>query len=133
MRPKLKNEIILVFACAAVLFVAGTLKSREDYMKSLPVYKHFKCLLCHTSARPTSAELNVFGADFKANGHYWNGTLARKDSDGDGYTNGIEIGDEQGDGEADIGFERSNPGDRANTPNSIDRGTWGLLKSLFED
>jgi hypothetical protein len=39
---------------------------------------------------------------------------------------------QNGDGVADIGFERSNPGDRLNTPNSIDKGTWGILKSLFE-
>ncbi|MDD4857577.1 MAG: hypothetical protein PHD74_05650 [Candidatus Krumholzibacteria bacterium] len=134
MRPKLRREIILVFACAAVLFTAGTLKSREDYMTSLPVYKHFKCLLCHASARPTSSsDLNVFGAAYRANGHSWDAAIAIADSDGDGYANGIELGDENGDGTAEIGFERSNPGDRSNTPNSVDLGTWGLLKSLFED
>jgi hypothetical protein len=133
-RLKLKSQAILILACAAVLCIAGTLKSREDYMLSLPVYKHYKCLLCHTVARPTSAtELNVFGLDFKSNGHTWNEAIADKDSDGDGFPNGIELGDENGDGIPDVGFERSNPGDRMNTPNSIDQGTWGLLKSLFED
>jgi hypothetical protein len=70
--------------------------------------------------------------DFKENGFTWDAALSAQDSDGDGFLNGIELGDENGDGVADIGFERSNPGDRLNTPNSIDKGTWGILKSLFE-
>jgi len=133
-RPKLTSRTILILTCVMVLSVAGTLKSRDLYMHSLPVYKHYKCTLCHTSGTPTSSsDLNSFGADFKTNGFIWNNALAIKDSDGDGFLNGIELGDDLGDGTPDIGFERSNPGDRFNTPNSIDRSTWGILKSLFED
>ena len=134
MRPKLTSKGILILVCVTVLFVAGTLKSRETYMRSLPVYKHYKCTLCHTSGAPTSSnDLNSFGADFRTNGYTWDNALAIRDSDGDGFLNGVELGDDGGDGAADIGFERSNPGDRFNTPNSIDRSTWGILKSLFED
>ena len=133
MRPKLKLNGIIVLVCAAVLFAGGTIKSREDYMRSLPVYRHYKCLLCHKSAAPVSADLNSFGSDFKKNSSFWNNALALKDSDGDGYPNGEELGDGNGDGDADVGFERSNPGDPMNVPNSIDRGTWGILKSLFEE
>ena len=133
-RPKLTLKVTLVILCATILSLAGTLKSRDDYMRSLPVYKHYKCKLCHESAAPTSSsDLNEFGIDFKNNGYSWDEALAAMDSDGDGFRNGIELGDETGDGVADIGFERSNPGDPLNTPNSIDRGTWGVLKSLFED
>ena len=133
MRPKLRLNTIIVLVCAAVIFAAGTIKSREDLMRSLPVYRHYKCLLCHKSSAPVSADLNNFGSDFKKNGYSWNNALALKDSDGDGYPNGAEIGDENGDGSADVGFEYSNPGDPMNVPNSIDRGTWGILKSLFEE
>ncbi len=134
MRPVLKRSVIIVLFFAAMLFIAGTLKSREEYMRSLPVYRHYKCLLCHKSAAPTSSgDLNSFGSDFRKNGYAWNNALAVKDSDGDGYPNGHEIGDENGDGTAEVGFEYSNPGDPMNIPNSIDRGTWGILKSLFEE
>ena len=133
MRPKLKLNVIVILVLAAVICVAGTLKSREEYMRSLPVFRHYRCLLCHKSAAPVSADLNSFGSDFKKNGYSWNNALALKDSDGDGYPNGDEIGDGDGDGTADVGFEYSNPGDPMNVPNSIDRGTWGILKSLFEE
>ena len=133
MRPKLKLNVIVILVLAAVICVAGTLKSREEYMRSLPVFRHYRCLLCHKSSVPVSADLNSFGSDFKKNGYSWNNALALKDSDGDGYPNGDEIGDGDGDGTADVGFEYSNPGDPMNVPNSIDRGTWGILKSLFEE
>lgn len=133
MRPKLKLNVIVILVLAAVLSAAGTLVSREEFMRSLPVYRHYRCLLCHKSSAPVSADLNSFGIDFKKNGYSWNNALAVKDSDGDGYPNGDELGDENGDGDAEVGFEYSNPGDPMNMPNSIDRGTWGILKSLFED
>lgn len=133
MRPKLKRNVIVILFLAAVISAAGTIKSNENYMRSLPVYRRYKCLICHKSSAPVSADLNGFGSDFKRNGYTWNSALAVKDSDGDGYPNGDEIGDGDGDGIADVGFEYSNPGDRMNVPNSIDRGTWGILKSLFEE
>jgi len=124
----------MVLSLAGMFFVAGTLMGREDYMRSLPVYRHYKCLLCHRSAAPVSGQdLNPFGVDFRKNGYVWNATLAVKDSDSDGYPNGDEIGDVEGDGIPEVGFESSNPGDPMNIPNSIDRGTWGILKSLFEE
>jgi hypothetical protein len=132
-RPKLKRNVIVILFLAAVISAAGTLKSNENYMRSLPVYRRYKCLICHKSSAPVSSDLNGFGSDFKKNGYEWNSALALKDSDGDGYPNGDELGDGDGNGVPDVGFEYSNPGDRMNVPNSIDRGTWGILKSLFEE
>ena len=133
MRPKLKLNAIVVVVIAAVISIAGELKSNEEYMRSLPVYRRYRCLLCHKTSAPVSADLNAFGSEFKKNGYTWNSALAVKDSDGDGYPNGDELGDGDGDGTADVGFEYSNPGDAMNVPNSIDRGTWSILKSLFEE
>ena len=36
---------------------------------------------------------NVFGIDFLAQGHVWTQELCRMDSDGDGRSNGVELGD----------------------------------------
>eukprot|EP00741_Cyanophora_paradoxa_P017188 tig00020960_g16600.t1 len=36
---------------------------------------------------------NVFGEDFARAGHKWTKELCEKDSDGDGYSNGWELGD----------------------------------------
>lgn len=45
------------------------------------------------SAPNKGASINVFGQDFKANGFQWTETLCRMDSDGDGRSNGRELGD----------------------------------------
>jgi dopamine beta-monooxygenase len=36
---------------------------------------------------------NAFGLDFAAAGHAWTRALCEKDSDGDGFSNGVELGD----------------------------------------
>ena len=130
LRRKWIIATILFFACA----FAGTLKSREEYMQKLPLYQKFRCTICHLSMEPNSgSDLNNFGRDFKANSNLWNEKLARMDSDRDGFTNGIELGDENGDGIAEATAERSNPGDRLNTPSSVNEHTWSVIKSLFTD
>jgi len=81
----------------------------------------------------TNAPLNPFGVDFHANGDKWDNTLALKDSDGDSFTNGFELGDDDGDGTPDISRERSNPGNRDDTPSSVNEDSWGIIKKLFTD
>ncbi len=135
MRPKLKIKSIFMVMLVVAVLAAGALMSTENYMRVLPMSKRYQCANCHISASPTIASytLNPFGADFKSNSEKWDAALAAKDSDGDGYSNGVELGDANGDGIAETVFERSNPGDRYNTPNSVSRQTWGVIKSLFED
>ncbi|XP_062590083.1 temptin-like [Saccostrea cucullata] len=47
----------------------------------------------HYSPFTHTAEKNPFALDFKAAGHTWTRALCMKDSDGDGKTNGEELGD----------------------------------------
>ena len=129
----LKRRVILILLVLAAVLVSRAPKSREDYMQKLPVYKRYQCLICHTSEDPSSFDVNDFGVDFRDNGYIWDKRLAEMDSDNDDYLNGIELGDENGDGEPEILIERSNPGDPLNNPSSIDRDTWGIIKSLFKD
>lgn len=135
MRPKLRIKYFFIVMLVLGVTAAGSLMSTENYMRVLPMSKRYQCANCHISANPTiiSYTLNSFGADFQSNGNKWDATLAAMDSDGDGYSNGVEVGDDNGDGTPEAAFERSNPGDRNNTPNSVSRQTWGLIKSLFED
>ncbi|HER44503.1 MAG TPA: hypothetical protein ENO08_08600 [Candidatus Eisenbacteria bacterium] len=127
---------MLLIVLLAVL-VSGALKSREDYMQRLPVYKRYMCALCHSvdefDTQPSGSNVNDFGRDFARGGYVWDAALAAMDSDGDDYPNGIELGDEDGDGEPETLIERSNPGDRLNNPSSIDKDTWGIIKNLFKD
>lgn len=134
MRPKLKRSCVIMFIICLAVLLSGVLKGREDYMQSLPVYRLYRCTLCHHSATPTSSgDLNKFGMDFRTNDFAWDKTLADMDSDGDQYKNGLELGDEDGDGEPEVLIERSNPGDPLNNPTSVDRKTWGIIKNLFAD
>ncbi len=131
----LKWRSLAVVLVCAIAFGAGALSSSEDFMKKLPNYTRFRCAICHTTAEPVTgnAGLNSFGTAFHANGDKWDPSLADKDSDGDGYKNGLELGDEEGDGTASVPEERSNPGDALDQPSSIDPKTWSIIKRLFTD
>ena len=110
----------------------------ETDMAVLPLYEPFRCLTCHVSESPTSGDtaLNVFGLDFLDNGRVWDLQLANSDSDGDGCTNGIEIGDSDGDGQLDGNVEEQegNPGvdDNCGSGSQIDERKWGALKAMFD-
>ncbi|MBN1163929.1 MAG: hypothetical protein JXB45_05080 [Candidatus Krumholzibacteriota bacterium] len=135
MRLMLRYRGLSLFIICTIAFIAGALSSSEDFMKKLPNYDKFKCAICHTVPDPAtgSAELNPFGTAFHENGDKWDATLATKDSDNDSYSNGREIGDDNGDGTPDISQERSNPGNPLDMPSSIDNETWGIIKNLFHD
>eukprot|EP00759_Apiculatamorpha_spiralis_P048421 PhF_6_TR43632/c2_g1_i1/m.67037 len=47
----------------------------------------------HVSASATSTGRNRFGQDFQSAGFTWSVSLCQKDSDGDGFSNGAELGD----------------------------------------
>ncbi|MBN2071980.1 MAG: hypothetical protein JW814_11030 [Candidatus Krumholzibacteriota bacterium] len=135
MRPIPSWRGLSVLGMSILALGAGKISGTEDSMKKLPNHSRYRCAICHVSAEPRqgSSELNLFGVDFLARGGVWSAVLAGEDSDKDTYTNGFEIGDDNGDGVAEIEPERSNPGDIKEIPSSIDPKTWGLIKSLFDD
>ena len=47
---------------------------------------------------------------------FWSSVLAVKDSDGDGASNGAELGDPDGDGKPTVGAELTNPGNSKSKP-----------------
>ncbi len=135
MNPELKRRGLIVLVLCIAAFASGALLSSETLMSKLPVYERYRCALCHTVSEPVTgnAPLNVFGIDFHANGDKWDNALAMKDSDLDGFTNGFELGDGEGDGIPDISMERSNPGNAYDKPSSVDEESWGIIKKLFTD
>jgi len=69
-----------------------------SYRFTVPNGDQFSCTLCHLTNPPGFPfDLNAFGTDvrvsFSSGGGapQWNSDLAKKDSDGDGYTNGEEL------------------------------------------
>ena len=81
----------------------------------------YNCALCHLNPRGTGP-LNEFGNDVNsrvAKGSrlvFWSEELARLDSDGDGFTNGEELNDPDGDGIASNDDPVTHPGDADSKP-----------------
>lgn len=82
----------------AVLIVAVAVTARPQYMERLPnghaVWRDGKaCALGHASCHQPTAELNPFGVAFREHAYQWTKHLCEMDADGDGYSNGQELGD----------------------------------------
>ncbi len=135
MRLEIPVRKIIYVSVIIVSLLFGIITGSEDFMKRLPVYEQLRCEICHTAADPVVgfAELNNFGVDFKSNNFIWDQALADIDSDMDGFKNGVELGDIDGDGTSTLDFVRSNPGNPDDKPSSINQQTWGVLKNLFVD
>ncbi len=116
----------------------GAAEATEFDMSQLPVSSPNLCLSCHDVDSPTAAtaDLNVFGLDFLANGRLWDSNLAQGDSDNDGCLNGVEVGDSDGDGNPDgnVTEQAGNPGvfDDCGSGSLVDEKTWGTLKAMFD-
>ena len=111
----------------AVLVIAfigwGQADARPFRVSQLPNGSVIGCASCHVNPSG-GGTLTAFGRDI--NNNYlvpsgrtgvvqWNAMLAMLDSDGDGVSNGQELGDPDGDGVTDSNIQVTNPGD----PNSF--------------
>ena len=118
--------LLLLAAVAAV--------ASPSFVSQLPFGEVNSCLNCHLDAQPVDGQdLNPFGRDFQAAGKQWNETLALLDSDGDGCSNGVELGDANGNGEPDQGITEpnGNPGVGGDCTAAVPNITWGRLKAMF--
>ena len=121
--------------CLGLVASAAATEHLQDKLPVAPENSRYSCTNCHTYLDAYSnSELNAFGEDFREYGLVWNADLAAMDSDGDSCTNGVEIGDSDGDGQLDghVQQESSNPGVADCGGAFSDEKTWGALKSLFE-
>ncbi len=106
------------------LLLAGikTAAARDFRINQMPNGPMLGCLACHTSPAGGTAR-NTFGqAVFTATGGssgpvpFWTPALAALDSDNDGFCNGQEVGDPEGDGTAKVGAVVTNPGMSTSKP-----------------
>ncbi|MFN2370006.1 MAG: hypothetical protein ABR506_02505 [Candidatus Krumholzibacteriia bacterium] len=139
LRPGLhwRWALAVVATAAGAALWAGPASATEADMVRLPVTSPYLCLACHTQESPGGgAPLNVFGEDYLANGRRWDADLAQLDSDGDGCRNGAEVGDVDGNGQADgnVTEQAGNPGvaDDCGSGNLVDETTWSTLKAYFD-
>lgn len=92
-------------SCTLILFLssASHIWGFTEYRFKIPNGNRFGCVSCHIASQPTPGastfELNNFGRDYRSiaipagsiQNPKWTSSLASKDSDGDGYTNGEEL------------------------------------------
>ncbi len=110
----MRAGLALVAACGA-LGVASAASARPSYVSLIP--NDFECLTCHVNPIG-GGRRNDFGDDFGGHGAVWAEVFAI-DSDGDGFTNGDELGDPEGvwrPGDPDPGGIAANPGDPRSVP-----------------
>ncbi len=112
---------LLVLLAISITFLVG----RSFRVQMVPYGSKYSCNTCHTNGGGTSR--NSFGLDVEArvtpggNETFWGPDLAALDSDGDGFTNGEELQDPNGEwvqGNADPGDPNAvtHPGDPDDHP-----------------
>lgn len=113
-----------LFAVLVIAFIGwGQADARPFRVSQLPNGSMIGCASCHVNPNG-GGTLTPFGSAINSNyltqpgrsGQVvWNAMLAMLDSDGDGVSNGRELGDPDGDGMTDANIQVTNPGD----PNSF--------------
>ncbi|MCY3871227.1 MAG: dockerin type I domain-containing protein [Gemmatimonadetes bacterium] len=109
-----------VLTVLVLVFIGwGQADARPARVSQLPNGSALGCASCHVNPGG-GGTLTSFGRDI--NNNYltqpgrsgqvvWNAMLAMLDSDGDGVSNGQELGDPDGDGTVDASIQVTNPGD----------------------
>ena len=131
-----RRMVIVVSAVVFIAAVASRVGARSRFVAEIPNGTVFECSNCHVDPGGGGTR-TAFGNAFSSNGDVWTSTLATKDSDGDGYSNGLELQDVNGtwqSGQPEPGNLSlvSNPGSSGSTPTlAVEPATWSAIKSLY--
>ena len=114
-------------AVLAVLLFAENVFARSGRVSQIPNGSTLGCSSCHVSAAGGGARTgfgneinnNFLTASGRNGSVVWNATLANLDSDGDGFSNGTELGDPDGDGTPTAGAQVTNPGSATSFPQVV--------------
>lgn len=101
-----------------------TMEARSFRVGQIPNGNINRCANCHVRSSGGGPR-NAFGQAVEAitgrgSSPFWTAALAALDSDGDGVTNGMELGDPLGVGSSIQDTQITNPGDPASVPEIVD-------------
>ena len=114
---------MILIGTSLCFLISNTADARPRRVTQIPNGAVFSCLTCHNST--AGGARNLFGRTVESSfltgsgasaNVVWNTLLASLDSDGDGFSNGRELGDPVGTGLPNSGAVVSNPGDPASVP-----------------
>ena len=111
---------LLVIGCALQCAFIEKTHARSFRVGMLPNGNALGCASCHIR-NSGGGPRTPFGDEVRSivggsRAPFWSEVLASMDSDGDGFSNGIELGDPDGDGIAEAGAQVTNPGDTDSFP-----------------
>ena len=116
------TRLLLALTAFVISFTSAvSLTARSFRVGMMPNGNTFSCSNCHLNPGGGGAR-NAFGEAVRAlvtpggAQPFWSAALAAMDSDGDGVSNGEELGDPEGDGSANRTQNISNPGNSGSTP-----------------
>ena len=118
---RLKSHRLIAVLVVVFIGWGGQVDARPKRVDQIPNGSMFSCASCHVTR---GGPRTLFGQEIERNyltqsggsgDVVWNAMLAMLDSDGDGVSNGQELGDPDGDGMTDASIQVTNPGD----PNSF--------------
>lgn len=122
---RFQNSLKLIFAfCILSILTNLEAISMVNYPNLIPNGTKFSCGNCHFNPNGGGSR-TAFGNAFRANAFSWTKALAAMDSDNDGFSNGVELQDPNGEwtksmpnafGNPDL---VTNPGNNASFPTSI--------------
>ena len=138
------HTLSALVVAAAVTLAAPSARAFEPFAFNIPcritmeneVGTERPCITCHNNPNggngcPTPPCHNLFGSAFAGVSSVWSPGFAMLDSDGDGYSNGEELGDPTGAWSAGMPFPTtcacaSNPGVASETPAGADADSDGF-------
>ena len=119
-REKWIPPTFLVIIWALVCASNETIWARSFRVDMLPNGNVLGCASCHVKSSGggprTSFGNEVWSIVGRSRAPFWSEALAAMDSDGDGFSNGQELGDPDGDGIVEAGSQVTNPGDAGSFP-----------------